>query len=242
MNNEFIVGEFFTEEVIKQKLFPNGVLINELFINKLITPNKEKIITIDENIGRLRICNIPEPLNGSDTQKYTESAPLTENELFQILYLLICDFNDDKSQKCLEIIGTKYYYTVSHHFHVKLSSGELISISLSQFGPFYLTACEFDGGVSGGMFCYLNFFNGVKMKTSNKNDLKNELFSLIKSEVINQLNGVSNQNAEVPIPNHDYVSVKNLINEVETETLIGMRYMIEWAKTIAVITKIRRTK
>jgi hypothetical protein len=80
------------------------------------------------------------------------------------------------------------------------------------------------------------------MEASNKNDLKNELFLLIKSEVVNQLNGVSNQDVEIPIPDDGYVSVKNLINEVETETLIGIKYMIEWAKTISVITKVRRTR
>jgi len=157
MNNEFIVGEFFTEESIKQKLFPNGVLINELFISKLVAPNKEKVIKIDESLGKLKIRNLPEALNDTDTQKYAESVPLTENELLQILYLLICDFNDGKSRRCLEVIGTKYYHSVSHHFHVKLSSGEFLGISFSRFGPFYLTANKFDSGISGGMFCFLKF-------------------------------------------------------------------------------------
>jgi len=156
--NEFIVGEFFNEEVLKQKLFPYGVLINELFISKLVAPNKEKVIEINKSIGKLETRNLPEPLNDGDTQKYTESAPLTENELFQILYLLICDYHDDKSSRCLEIIGTKYYKSVSHHFHVKLSSGELLAVSFSKFGPFYLAAHKFDSGVLGGMFCYLKFF------------------------------------------------------------------------------------
>lgn len=155
MENEFIIGEFFNESSIKQKLAQSAVLINDLFVSKLITPNKDNVVVIDENIGKLRICNLPEALNDSATQKYAESAPLTENELLQILYLLICDYNDSKSRRCLNILGMKYYHRVTYHFHVKLSSGELLAVSFSQFGPFYLTAYKFDAGVSSGMFCYL---------------------------------------------------------------------------------------
>lgn len=158
MKKSFIIGEFFTEKSLKQKLFQHAVLIDKLFISKLITPNKEDVVKIDESIGKLKIKNLIEPLSDSATQKYAESAPLAKNELFQILYLLICDYNNDKSRSCLDILGVKYYCRVSHHFHVKLSSGELLAVSLSRFGPFYLTAHKFNTGVSGGMFCYLKSY------------------------------------------------------------------------------------
>lgn len=155
MKNEFIIGEFFSELSIKEQLFPNGVLINELFMSKLITPNKETVVKIDGRIGKLLTRNLPEPLNDSATQQYAESAPLNENELLQILFLLICDYNGGESRRCLDILGTKYYHRVAYHFHVKLASNELLAVSLSRFGPFYLTAHKFDAGVSGGMFCFL---------------------------------------------------------------------------------------
>jgi|GEM_PF-1606187 len=159
MKNKFIIGEFFNKISIEEKLFPNAVLINELFMSKLITPNKENVVKIDERIGKLLTRNLPEPLNDSDTQKYAESAPLNENELLQILFLLISDYNDDTSRRCSDILGTKYYHRVAYHFHVKLFSGELLAVSLSHFGPFYLTAHKFDAGVSGGMFCFLKSWN-----------------------------------------------------------------------------------
>jgi hypothetical protein len=154
MESKFIVGEFFTEEFLKGKLFPNGVVLNELFVNKLIAPNKEMVVKINKNLGKLRTCNILEPLNDSDTQKYTGSAPLSEKGLLQILYLLICDF-DDRSKQCLEVLGTRYHYNAPYHFQVELSSGEFLGISLYRFGPFYLTAHKFDSGVSSGMFYFL---------------------------------------------------------------------------------------
>lgn len=156
MENKFIVGEFFTKGFIEGKLFPNGVILDKLFIESLVTPNKELVIEIDQNLGKLRTCNVLEPLNDSDTQKYVQSAPLSEKELLQILYLLICDFND-RSRQCLEVLGTKYHYNTPYHFQVKLSSGESLGVELCRFGPFYLKANKFDSGVSSGMFCFLRF-------------------------------------------------------------------------------------
>lgn len=80
------------------------------------------------------------------------------------------------------------------------------------------------------------------MEESDTIILKNELFLLTKAESLNHLKLISNQDAEVPISDHDYVSVRNLISEVEMETAIGIKYMIEWTKTTSVITNIRRKK
>lgn len=69
---------------------------------------------------------------------------------------------------------------------------------------------------------------------------KVRFFQLMKEQVITHLRNISNQEISVPIPGvYNDTMVKNLISEVEKETLIGVKYMTEWAKTINLIQKIK---
>ena len=81
------------------------------------------------------------------------------------------------------------------------------------------------------------------MSKIRKKILKDQLFASLKLEVINHLNGISNQNVSVPVPNHESVSVvKDLINEVVEETEIGIVYMGEYIKTLSMIAGLKREK
>jgi len=75
-----------------------------------------------------------------------------------------------------------------------------------------------------------------------KQILKDQLFTSLKLEVINHLNGVSNQNMTVPIPHHEGILVKDLINEVEKETEPGIVYMGEYIKTLSSIVRSKKRK
>ncbi len=153
---DFTVGSFFTVENLKKELFLHAVLISDMFQEKLINPNRNKKIRIDAVMSKLQQCNLLEPLNDTATQKLASSTPLTEDELFSILYLLICDNNQNNKGRCLNILGTTLHLDFTYHFHVKTSGGEFLSISFSEFGgPFYLNAYAFDSGVSGGVLYYL---------------------------------------------------------------------------------------
>ncbi len=150
------VGSFFTVENLKKELFLHAVLISDMFKEKLINPNRNKKIKIDTAVGKLQQCNLLEPLNDTETQGLANSTPLTENELFLILYLLICDSNQKNKGRSLNTLGITLHLDFTYHFHVKTSKGELLSISFCEFGgPFYLTAHTFDYGISGGSFYYL---------------------------------------------------------------------------------------
>ena len=153
--DKFTVGQFFTKEFLEKKVFPEGFTIDKTFKEKLLIPNKDKIININEDISKLEECSLPGAMNGDDAQKYAESTPMSEEELLLIINLLICDYHADETQRCLHILGTKYYPEVSYQFHVKLVSGELLRVFLSKFGPFYLSAHEFNSGVAGGLLCHL---------------------------------------------------------------------------------------
>jgi hypothetical protein len=61
----------------------------------------------------------------------------------------------------------------------------------------------------------------------------------MKELVIDHLKGISNQEAGVPLPGLDYILVKDLVNEVEKETLTGIKYMVEWAKATAFLKEIK---
>lgn len=71
---------------------------------------------------------------------------------------------------------------------------------------------------------------------------KTKFFQLMKEQVITHLKGISNPEVSVPIPNGDDISVKDLISEVEKETLVGVKYMTEWAKTLTTTFDILRKK
>jgi len=72
---------------------------------------------------------------------------------------------------------------------------------------------------------------------------KVKFFQAMKEMVIAHLRNISNQEVKVPIPNiHDDISVKDLIGEVEQETLTGLKYMIEWANTQIIIQQELRKK
>lgn len=70
---------------------------------------------------------------------------------------------------------------------------------------------------------------------SKKQKLKDEFFTSVKLEVISYLSCISNQNVTVPIPNHykEEITVKNLIDEVEKGTEIGIVYMGEYVKNLS---------
>ena len=67
-----------------------------------------------------------------------------------------------------------------------------------------------------------------------------DFFQNSKRHVIKHLRNITNQEVEVPIPNNNDILVKNLINEVENETEIGITYINEWLDTISIIQDIRR--
>lgn len=75
-----------------------------------------------------------------------------------------------------------------------------------------------------------------------KKILKEGLFTSVKLETISHLNGISNQNVVVPIPNHDDISVADLVKEVEKETEIGIMYMGQYVETLSTIAKLKREK
>ncbi len=72
---------------------------------------------------------------------------------------------------------------------------------------------------------------------------KEKFFQEMKEQAVTHLRCISNQEIKVPIPGvYDDKSVKDLIVEVEKETLIGVKYMSEWAKTLALIQMLKNEK
>lgn len=76
-----------------------------------------------------------------------------------------------------------------------------------------------------------------------KKILKEGLFTSIKLETISHLmNGISDQNVVIPIPDHDDIPVATLIKEVEKETEIGIRYMGQYIENLSTIARLKRGK
>jgi hypothetical protein len=72
---------------------------------------------------------------------------------------------------------------------------------------------------------------------------KIKFFQSMKEQVIAHLRGISNQEASVPIPGVcNDLFVKDIIVEVEKETLTGVKYMIEWSKITALIKEAKSEK
>lgn len=80
--------------------------------------------------------------------------------------------------------------------------------------------------------------NHKQVKTKPMEKIANEL----KSEIINHLTGISNQDVSVPITGHKDISVKDLINEVKNESPIAIAYACEYVETISLIKKAREEK
>jgi hypothetical protein len=72
---------------------------------------------------------------------------------------------------------------------------------------------------------------------------KDRFFQSMKEQALTHLRGISNQKTSVPIPGViNDLSVGDLILELEKETLIGVKYMIEWSETLALIQLLKNEK
>ena len=125
-DQHFIVGDVFRHR--------GGEGYTPMYIwegaqNLLFTPNKERVIAINKTIGKLRDYPLTENMNDSKIQKKAKSTPMSEDEYFLAMFLLIV-----KPELGKEVLGytldtSKYYL-----FHVKLSSGKVVALGLGWYG------------------------------------------------------------------------------------------------------------
>lgn len=88
----------------------------------------------------------------------------------------------------------------------------------------------------------INFKFSIMKNNKSVANWKAKFFQSMKELIVAHLKGISNQEVKVPIPGvYENISVRNLILEIEKETLIGVKYMIEYIKTIALINEAKKS-
>lgn len=116
----FVVGEVFQHR--NEKLIPQ--YLGDNFKSWLWTPAQKKVVSINafgKNI--LKQYVLPENMNDTAIQNKNASTPMTEDQFWAMLYLLI--INPKLGKKILKYVLRKDKVYV---FHVKLTDGTVVAV------------------------------------------------------------------------------------------------------------------
>jgi len=135
--------EIFIEEVLKRKSSVKTFVIGEVFRhrggegyipqyfgdnfkNKLWIPAKDKVVSINAfGKNNLKEYVLPKNMNDNTIQSNADSTPMAEDQFWVMLYLLIINPKLGKKILKYELRKDKFYV-----FHVKLTSGEVVAVSV----------------------------------------------------------------------------------------------------------------
>lgn len=93
--------------------------------NLLFTPNKDHRIDINNTIGKLRGYTLLTNMNDSNIQKNAKSIPISKDEFFLVLFLLIVNTKLGK-----EVLGYKLDTSKCYLFYVQIACEKLVTVSL----------------------------------------------------------------------------------------------------------------
>jgi hypothetical protein len=144
----FVVGEIF-----KHKTGKIPIYIKKNFQNWLLSRQAARTTSID-CLGKQLIKEylLPEAMRDLEIQEKSGSKPMTEDQLWVVLFLLIIEPELGKKILKYEIMKDKNYI-----FHVELASKQLIAVTLNMDNEGLFNEWDLDAGVFNR---YMPFYYG----------------------------------------------------------------------------------